>query len=230
MAWGALISAALPGMSGALDFASKIYQQEKAQSEASKNRHFQEQMSNTAHQREVDDLRAAGLNPILSATGGSGASTPTGTVAPAYDLLGTVLSSAFAAFKTMAEAQKTQAEAYTESFRPQLLSNQAEKESSAIGLNKALADQAVVETEKKERERDILDMEKKIKAAYADNPDLVRIIRSNASLENALKDADVQAAKREAHRMVQYEKMDKSKLGGLLLLIERLISGYKGRQ
>lgn len=40
------------------------------------NQKWQERMANSAHQREVQDLRSAGLNPILSATGGSGAATP----------------------------------------------------------------------------------------------------------------------------------------------------------
>lgn len=45
--------------------------------ENEKQRQWQEKLANTAHQREIADLKAAGINPLLSAMG-SGAAVPGG--------------------------------------------------------------------------------------------------------------------------------------------------------
>lgn len=68
---GSSLLGGLFGMKGASD-------QNRASAKAAQAQmDFQERMSNTAHQREIKDLEAAGLNPILSAKLG-GASSPGG--------------------------------------------------------------------------------------------------------------------------------------------------------
>lgn len=67
--------------------------------QAQKQMDFQAEMSNTAHQREVKDLLAAGLNPILSAN--NGASSPSGASASA-DTSATTLKAQYALQKLQA--------------------------------------------------------------------------------------------------------------------------------
>lgn len=65
--------------SAALNVGGAMYQNRENRKQAEAQMDFQERMSNTAYQRQMADMKAAGLNPLLGI--GSGASSPSGAMA-----------------------------------------------------------------------------------------------------------------------------------------------------
>lgn len=92
--------------------------------EANKNRAFQKEMSSTAHQREVADLEAAGINPMLSAHG-SGASTPQGNMAD-FSELSNAVGKALAVKQAQANILLTRANSAESVRRGELATAQAQ--------------------------------------------------------------------------------------------------------
>ena len=108
--FGPIGTAVGSALGGALD---SDMQQDRAEgyssAEAAKNREFQREMANTSYQRGMEDLRKAGLNPMLAYSQG-GAIVPTGSMASYPGAVGAQFRSADAAMAT-SEASATSANA-----------------------------------------------------------------------------------------------------------------------
>lgn len=175
-----LTAGAITGGAGLL---GGIMQNQANSAQAQRQMDFQRDMSNTAHTREVQDLRNAGLNPILSASG-SGASTPGGAAASINNLAEGVskgMDTAIAVKNAnadvdlkVAQMHNTHDDSFVKANTSKLVGLQGREQQE---LNK----QAVMQTELLEKTLPSMIKEAKAKGDYSQINQIMGIIKSGAS-------------------------------------------------
>lgn len=98
---------------------------EQVRQDALDNRNWQEYMSNTSIQRRVEDMRKAGINPLLAVGNASaGASTPSGGFSSVQSNTPAMISSISSAFLASKQAKVAEAEANKINAETENISNE----------------------------------------------------------------------------------------------------------
>ncbi|QCQ84879.1 DNA pilot protein [Blackfly microvirus SF02] len=166
--------------------------QERANSQnvdnAREQRTWEMEMSGTAHRREVADLRAAGLNPILSAN--NGASTPTGaTAAPSTNSMGAGLATAMDSARMKNELDKGNSQIGLNSAMGEASKAAAVKDTSTAKNNEVATQTALAQLKAITKESGVREGQADIDSKMLKYDNVVKRLQSGAGVINSAKDA-----------------------------------------
>lgn len=167
--------------------------------EAAVNRDWQTEMSNTAYQRQVADMKAAGINPMLAAMKGGGATTPSGGQGAGFNAsipdinLGQTAQTAAQIENIHAQTERTKAEqteieARTPTYAVSMENVRAQTEAVLTGIEKTIAETGFIkqQTETSATQRDLnLQNIQNLRAQLPQIDALVKQIKAQTTLTYA---------------------------------------------
>jgi len=182
-----------------LSFAGGLLANRSNRAESQANRNFQQYNSDTAYQRSMEDMRKAGLNPILAYQKG-GASSPSGSTLPMKNPAEGVP----AAISSAVQMKRVQAEIDNLESQSQLNTERANTEQANQGLintNTALAG------------------ERTNTQGHLTEQERIRVQTAMATLGKTRMDSIV--AEAAADRAIQQGNIDRSEIGQFLGWLQR---------